>query len=283
MVDEIDNEKQRRDLCARVFLEPQRFDAAVRLIDSVLLRSRLHIHTDILQLDVALNCGGSVICDGQSVPVKTISAFAFYPNAQHSHSLEIISPDTEVLTLKLGVDVEWPAIKHRAFASVCHSPLQTTVLIRSFRRLAWLSATRRNHSLAALTTLSELISLWPGADSQSKQPSGWVEAKGRLDSVLRLIDQNLSSPPSVEAMAKVAAVSPRQLLRQFDSIMGCTPHDYVTNQRVARAKEMLASGEMNVTEVAAALGFPSIHGFSRWFLRESKINPSEFRNQPSTL
>jgi AraC-like DNA-binding protein len=65
--------------------------------------------------------------------------------------------------------------------------------------------------------------------------------------------------------------------------MGCTPHDYVTGQRVARAKEMLASGEMNVTEVADALGFPSIHGFSRWFLRETKVNPSEFRDRPSAL
>ena len=34
-----ENEQQRRDLCARVFLEPKRFDFAARLIDAVLLKS----------------------------------------------------------------------------------------------------------------------------------------------------------------------------------------------------------------------------------------------------
>ena len=278
-----DFDAQRRDLCARMFLEPQRFDAAARLVDAALLRTQPHIHEDVLQLDLALSCGGSVQCDGLTVPVKAISAFAFYPNATHAHDLKITSYESEVLTLKLSADPNWPAMRFETFAKISHAPANAAVMIRAFRRLAWLSVTSRNHSLASLATLAELISLWPGSDAKAQPPSGSFEPSTRLDPVLKLIDRSLTAPPNVRAMARAAALSPRQLMRHFAAMMGCTPHEYVTRQRLARAKEMLASGQMNVTEVAEALGFANIHGFSRWFFRETKVNPSEFRIQPSTL
>jgi AraC-like DNA-binding protein len=278
-----EDEKRRLDFCARIFNEPSRFISGWRILDAGPLCSRLHSHTDLIQFDLVHECSGTVDLEGETIAVKPVTAFVFYPRRRHGHALKKANSESEVLTLKLVADINWPAIARQSFAKICHAPMNEKRLIRSMRRLAWLSATERNQSLAALTTLAEVIALWPGAGGEADNRNDWMEAKGSLDNVLKLIDQNLSAPPDIREMAEVAALSPRQFSRQFVAMMGRTPHDYVTERRLARAKEMLASGQMNVTEVSETLGFPTIHGFSRWFLRATKINPSEFRDHPTTL
>jgi len=278
-----DDEKYRLDFCARLFKDPSRFISGWRILDAAPLRSFAHTHTDLIQFDLVHECTGTVDQEGETVAVKPVTVFAFYPHGQHGHALKKANSESEVLTLKLIVDLKWPAIAKQTFAKVCHSPLNEKRLIRSMRRLAWLSATERNQSLAALTTLAEVIALWPSAAGETDNRNDWMEAKGSLDNVLKLIDQSLTAPPDIQEMAEVAALSPRQFSRQFVAIMERTPHYYVTERRLARAKEMLASGQMNVTEVSETLGFPTIHGFSRWFLRATNVNPSDFRNHPTSL
>lgn len=278
------DEKQRREFCARLFLEPARLVEASRMTtDAASLRTEPHAHGALLQLDLALHCGGSVTCEGQTSAVKPASAFAFYPGARHSHALKIISPETEVITLKLAVEASWPALKTGTFAKVCHAPLAAKMLAPPMRRLAWLSVSGRGRALAALVTVAEVISLWPGANDGAQHPKDWVEAKGKLENLLELIDQSLSAPPDIREMAEVATLSPRQLSRQFAALMGCSPHAYVTARRLARAKEMLGSGRMTVSEVGEALGFANLQAFSRWFQRETRVNPSAFRKDPGPL
>ncbi len=273
----------RRELCARVFGAPAQIREAARLLDAGLLRTLPHAHADLMQFDLALHCGGSVECEGRRMAVKAASAYVFYPGERHSHALTILNADSEVLTFKLSVSTRAPAVTHRAFPTLCHLAAPPRLLIRSMRRVAWLCATGREQSLGVLSTLAEIIAVWPGAKGEMPGEHDWTEAKGKLDTVLKLIDECLTSPPDIREMAEVAALSPRQFFRQFSAVMGCTPHVYVTRRRLARAKDMLAAGGMNVTEVAETLGFPTIHGFSRWFLRETKLNPSEFRERPSAL
>jgi AraC family transcriptional regulator len=73
------------------------------------------------------------------------------------------------------------------------------------------------------------------------------------------------------------------LARRFRAACGCTPYAFVTAKRLARAKELLLQGRLNVSEVAEALGFPNIHTFSRWFRREAGIPPRVFRQRPTVL
>jgi AraC-like DNA-binding protein len=277
------DEEARRDLCVRLFLDPAHFIMASLVQDAASLRTEPHRHENVMQFDLALQCAGSVTCDGTTTAVKSSTAIAFYPNARHSHALKIVSPRSEVITLKLAVDPSWPAIKSENLAKVTHLPANASLLARSMRRLAWLSASGRTRSLAALTALAETVSLWPAPNEDARSNLDWVESTGSLETLLELIDQSLSSPPDIREMADVASLSVRQLSRKFAALMGCSPHAYVTSRRVARAKELLGSGRMNVTEVAETLGFDTLQAFSRWFSRETKLNPSEFREHPPRL
>jgi signal transduction histidine kinase/CheY-like chemotaxis protein len=73
------------------------------------------------------------------------------------------------------------------------------------------------------------------------------------------------------------AVSRAQLYRKFKSLSDITIADYFKTMRLYKAKELLATSRLNITEVAYKTGFKSLAYFSREFTREFGINPREYR------
>ncbi|MBA3847504.1 MAG: helix-turn-helix transcriptional regulator, partial [Planctomycetes bacterium] len=88
-------------------------------------------------------------------------------------------------------------------------------------------------------------------------------------------------PPGLSELALHVGVSPRHLARRFAALTGVSPRAWADARRVARARELLTQGRLNVTAAAEALGFASIHAFSRWFHRRVGRSPSAFRERPS--
>jgi len=81
----------------------------------------------------------------------------------------------------------------------------------------------------------------------------------------------------ISNICRVMAVSRAQLYRKFKSLSNRTLADYFKSLRLHKAKELLSSTGMNVTEVTFTVGFRSLAYFSREFTREFGVSPSEFR------
>ena len=54
---------------------------------------------------------------------------------------------------------------------------------------------------------------------------------------------------------------------------------YVSWLRIERAKVLLLTTDMSITDIANEVGFGSIHYFSRFFKEKENITPNEFRKQ----
>jgi len=78
------------------------------------------------------------------------------------------------------------------------------------------------------------------------------------------------------ALAREACLSPYHLHRAFTSAFGQTPHAYRTGLRLARARRLLETSQLSVTEVCAAVGFESGASFSTLFRRAFGAPPSAF-------
>jgi AraC-like DNA-binding protein len=273
-------EVELRDFCARLMKEPERLDYAMRLLDARPLKSKPHAHGDLIQFDLALGCGGSVETAVGRIKVRQATALVFYPDDKHSHDLVKLRPETEVLTMKIRVTKSWPAVARQIFPRVVLNVQCEKLLAQPFRRLAWLSARRQRHSAVAMAVLAEILALWRALTDKSGIASeDWRLPEPGMQDVLKLIDQNLNAPPSVEEMAEVAKLSLRQFRRRFQSALGCSPHAYLSTRRLSYARELLNGNALNITQVARELGFSSVHGFSRWFRREADVNASSFRRQ----
>ena len=98
---------------------------------------------------------------------------------------------------------------------------------------------------------------------------------------LKLIDQRLGEPgppPSLEDLARLAALSVRQLTRAFRTSRGCSLGDHINDFRIERAKRLL-TGNDSIKAIAFTLGFQSASIFSHAFRRRVGTTPRQFRAQ----
>jgi AraC-like DNA-binding protein len=82
---------------------------------------------------------------------------------------------------------------------------------------------------------------------------------------------------STRDAARLAQVAEAYFCRAFKAASGMTFSEYVACCRVERAKELLATPALRVTEAALAAGFQSIAHFNHTFKRVTGTNPSAYR------
>ena len=70
-------------------------------------------------------------------------------------------------------------------------------------------------------------------------------------------------------------MSRSKIYRIFRSLTDKTLHDYIRSYRLLRAKELLLTKKLNVSEAAYLTGFKNASHFSRIFAEEFGKNPSE--------
>lgn len=102
-------------------------------------------------------------------------------------------------------------------------------------------------------------------------------AAGNLRAVVDFIDRNLQTPLSVPRLAAVAGVSRAKFVRLFRSATGCAPHRFIVERRISKARQLLASSQLSLTEVAYAVGFSSQSHLTSTFHRCVGATPGAYR------
>jgi AraC-like DNA-binding protein len=90
------------------------------------------------------------------------------------------------------------------------------------------------------------------------------------------IDENFAAAIDLDAVAGEACFSKFHFARLFKEIYGRTPHQYLTQVRVQRAKELLAQGEP-VAKACFSVGFDSVSSFAGLFKRRVGSTPAAFQ------
>ena len=92
-----------------------------------------------------------------------------------------------------------------------------------------------------------------------------------------LMDREYARPLDVAELARAALMSTAHFSRQFRAAYGETPYAYLMTRRIERAKALLRSGEVSVTEVCAAVGCSSLGSFSARFTQLAGETPTAYR------
>ena len=131
------------------------------------------------------------------------------------------------------------------------------------------------HSASTAMAAALIRQLAPQASAALEKPRPGLspERKRRL---LEYIDAHLAEPITLEDLAQVASMSPHHLIRSFKAAVGMTPFRWLMQERIRRAKLLLA-GDMPLSEVAYTCGFASQSHFTTVFKRAMGITPSAWR------
>lgn len=118
--------------------------------------------------------------------------------------------------------------------------------------------------------------------SNLARPSSPTYAKGglaswRLRRALEMLEGDLVEGPSLSDLARHVGLHPTSFCRAFRQSTGVSPHRYLLERRVARAKKMMADQTMTLTQIALDCGFGTSSQFSVVFRRITGISPSIYR------
>lgn len=94
---------------------------------------------------------------------------------------------------------------------------------------------------------------------------------------LNYIYGHLHEKITVEELAEAVQLHPSYLSRLFREQMGCTLHNYILDQKILTAKQMLQFSDRSFAEIANLLSFSSQSHFIQVFSRKVGVTPKQFR------
>lgn len=106
-------------------------------------------------------------------------------------------------------------------------------------------------------------------------PSDRPPVRAAQDHVRTHLDADLS----IAALAKVAALSPRQFQRVFTSAIGIPPSAFVARARLDEARRLLETTALPIPRIAARCGFGTAEHLRRAFVRTHGVPPSTWRTR----
>jgi AraC family transcriptional regulator len=121
--------------------------------------------------------------------------------------------------------------------------------------------------------LNSLTHVWAGSEGCQQRDL----ARETFRRVREYVDAHLDSKLDVPALARVAEMSASRFNRSFPKVVGVSPHRYVVECRLKRARELLSTTRLPLTEIALTIGFADQSHFSRRFHEFIGTTPRKFR------
>lgn len=101
----------------------------------------------------------------------------------------------------------------------------------------------------------------------------------RLRRAIEFMHDNFGREIALEEIAASAYLSEYHFARLFKRITGITPHVYLANVRLERARKLLAETELPISEVAVTVGYQSQSHFTKMFKLVTGVTPRIYRER----
>lgn len=102
--------------------------------------------------------------------------------------------------------------------------------------------------------------------------AAWAERR-----CLELMRERLSEDISLEELAAEARLSPFHFARMFKQSVGVPPRVHLTQLRMEKARDLLETTDLPITEIAEEVGYSSNQVLARVFMKHHRMSPSEYR------
>lgn len=148
-------------------------------------------------------------------------------------------------------------------------------LFQEMTRLHMLSERSRSSLEKQTVLLSALASLFRRHGDPAPEMSAIGRDRGIVGQALEYLNDNYQDNVSLADLALLAGMSAYHLIRCFNKEVGLSPHAYLTNIRMQRARMLLEQG-MPTAEIAVAVGLYDQSALNRHFKRIYGVTPGQF-------
>ena len=132
-----------------------------------------------------------------------------------------------------------------------------------------------NHSVEMTGHLYTLLAMFISLSSNNEpENSSLIYVQKSIE----YINSNYSYPITIEDIASYVGISRSHLFRSFESNLGLSPKEYLTNHRLKQACYLLANSNLSITAIANSVGFDNSLYFSKTFHKNIGMSPKEYRS-----
>ncbi|MBT2338441.1 MULTISPECIES: helix-turn-helix transcriptional regulator [Pseudomonas] len=150
---------------------------------------------------------------------------------------------------------------------------QSAIRLAQRMRGALLQASAQDDWEAWAFGLAERVK---GSETLSTQPPGSITGN-RMRLLDEFIDAGLHSPLGVPAMAALLGLSEGYFMRAFKHATGKSPHSYLIDRRLAKARALMRDSTARLTEIALTCGFNSQAHMTTLFKQRLGVSPAQLR------
>ena len=115
------------------------------------------------------------------------------------------------------------------------------------------------------------------ADARRKTTLVGGLAPWQIQRAREFVDANLSRDITIAELGRECGISASHFARAFRASLGVTPHHWITNRRLDRARSLMLKTGESLAEIAVACGFVDQSHLGRQFLRETGVSPAQWR------
>ena len=224
-----------------------------------------------------------ILVDGKRVVLTEGKMTVYPPGAYHIGELPstaavyVITFDTrsEALSSLYGRAIELSAAQIENFTGIMTSALKLFERIPKSAELHGMKK-RENASEYELQKLKKSLELFLIELISADGEGGGERKKELFQKICDFLRSDLCRSVTLDDVASRFHIGKSTLTALFRSECGEGMIAYFNRIKIEKAKELIRRGEMNFTEISDALGFASIHYFSRLFKSVAGVTPSEY-------
>jgi len=230
--------------------------------------------------------GEHVAADGTFAPhSKTIGALTVVPNGPLPAARSLQQCDLlycafdQRLVSEVRNEVEGEVPSSLGLRSSCgrdHAISEILNLLFGEIELGRVSTRLYIDSLVHALTVRFLF-LGERTPGQTRGPATLTRRK--LSRVEELVESRLDAGLTLQELAAAVGYSRSHFLRAFHATTGVTPHRYLLNRRIERARRLLAETDMSIAQVAYSCGFSSQAHLTLAFRKVCGLTPGEYRRE----
>ncbi|WP_226477255.1 AraC family transcriptional regulator [Pseudomonas sp. MWU16-30323] len=124
--------------------------------------------------------------------------------------------------------------------------------------------------------MARLEQIAPTPHTRAPATGGLCPRRERM--VKQLILANLGDSLEVAELARACALSRSHFSRAFKCSTGLSPQEWIRQQRIQRAKELIIHSALSLTQISQECGFCDQAHFCHIFSRSEGVNPMTWRN-----
>jgi AraC family transcriptional regulator len=212
------------------------------------------------------------------------SLIVFPPNYVNSI---IIDGPHRVMALSLPTIEAERALENSGMSAVVdfgwlHAGFQDSFLIQSLNRLRdWCSPEHSSFGLAreglVLAILLRMAELAGNAKLAALPRKHGMLATWQIKRVTERLQTDLAASATLEELATLVGLSKFHFCRAFSQTMGCSPMQYLIDQRLALATTLLKTSTLAIADVAAQIGYDDPSYFTRLYRLKNGVTPKTIR------